>query len=106
MADLGSLDQEQHEVQWRAPLSLRKDCAFSLSRELKAGRVTFAGTVLLCGNLSPDDQRHSLLGNSMRTKHEEATHLYLNLDAQQRWAKGQVSTEGVPPEEALCGTQE
>lgn len=102
VADLGSLDQEQRDVRWRAPLSLWKDCEFSLSRELKAGRVTFAGTVLLCGNLSPDDQRHRLLGNSMRTKHEEATHLYLNLDTQQRWAKSQVSTRRGCPQKRLC----
>lgn len=102
VADLGALDQEQHEVQWRPPFPLQKDCAFSLSRELKAGRVTFAGTVLLCENLSPDDQRHRLLGNSMRTKHEEATHLYLNLEAQQRWAKGQVSTQRGCPQKRLC----
>lgn len=71
MTDSRAPGQEQCEVhgdplllyEWGVLISL-VDSAPSFNREVKAGRVTFGGIVPLCGDLSPNDKRHRLLGTS------------------------------------------
>lgn len=102
VADLGALDQEQCEVQWRAPLSLAEGLHI-LTQQRAQGRKSHICRYgpTLCEPVTRRSKAQAA-GDSMRTKHEEATHLYLNLEAQQRWAKGQVSTRRGCPQKRLC----